>query len=108
MSLIDDINNPLELIKVDAALRSEHMKLEYRQKTRPDQVNILDYTVIAALEKQIPKKPIKDSVMDEKFWSQEPFERKIDVCPTCHNIYLTECQKYCNKCGQAIDWSAEE
>jgi hypothetical protein len=50
---MNDINNPLENIKVQAALQSEYMKLEYRKKNRPDQINILDYTVIAALEQQL-------------------------------------------------------
>lgn len=43
---------------------------------------------IEALEKQTPKKPIDDSVMDEEFWSQETFERPIKTCPSCHNIYI--------------------
>lgn len=104
MSLIDDINNPLELIKVDAALRSEHMKLEYRQKTRPDQVNILDYTVIAALEKQIPNKAIE--VKERHNFRQEVIY-KDGYCPICKNE-ISSAYLYCNKCGQAIDWSAEE
>lgn len=63
----------------------------------------IDKAVIA-LNKQIPKKLNNDSVMDETFWGQEPFERKIKVCPGCNNIYLRDQQLYCDKCGQAIDW----
>lgn len=95
------MNNPLELIKVDAALRSEYMKLEYRQKTRLDQVNILDYTVIAALEKQIPEKL---KVADVGY--------KIYGCPNCDytdNLWsLNKKDKYCPNCGQKLDWSVEE
>lgn len=64
--------------------------------------------IILALEKQIPKKPKDDSVVDEEFWSQTPFERKIKVCPNCNNIYLRDKQKYCDNCGQAISWEVEE
>lgn len=47
----DDMRNPLEPIKVYSALNSEIMKLELRLKTKPKDVNVLDYTVIAALQK---------------------------------------------------------
>ena len=48
-------------------------------------------TAITALEKQIPKKPNKMT------------------CPTCGRIFLflygqTKGAKYCDNCGQAIDW----
>ena len=47
---------------------------------------------ISALEKQIPKKPIKTA-------------REI-VCPTCGT--LVGSSPYCRYCGQAIDWSDTE
>lgn len=57
--------------------------------------------VIEALEKQIPKKVIKPCKGTYK-------------CPTCENyIYVTdddmyvygiEPPKYCDECGQVIDW----
>lgn len=61
---------------------------------------------IEALEKQIPKKVE---------WTEDyTWGKKTDqpVCPVC-DYYLTmhhfiECSKkisYCDKCGQAIDWS---
>ena len=43
---IKDMNDSLEPLKVEQALRSEQMKLEYRQKTRPDQINILDIILL--------------------------------------------------------------
>ena len=47
----------------------------------------------AALEKQIPKKPIFDSLY---------------ACPTCHTIMLQGAfeakGKCCKECGQALDW----
>lgn len=49
-------------------------------------------TAIEALEKQTPKKPVKE--MGEI------------VCPTCET--LVGSRPYCGYCGQAIDWSKEE
>ena len=47
----NDMENPLEPIKVYSALKSENLKLELRIKNRPKDISILDYTVIAALQK---------------------------------------------------------
>lgn len=58
---------------------------------------------ISALEKQIPKKPILDTIFPSgiKWWR----------CPVCNKI-IVGCiaaipQKYCDDCGQALDWSDE-
>lgn len=49
---------------------------------------------VAALEKQIPKKPIRDGLY---------------ACPNCHKLMLQGAfeakGKCCKECGQAIDWS---
>ena len=51
---------------------------------------------ISALEKQIPKKPIRDNLY---------------ACPNCHTIMLRRVhesrEKFCKECGQALDWSEE-
>lgn len=47
----NDMENPLEPIKVYSALKSEILKLELRIKNRPKDISILDYTVIASLQK---------------------------------------------------------
>lgn len=61
-------------------------------------------TAINALEKQIPKKP----------GEKESTEKTRYLCPNCEynpiTIYadgyrLGNKPKYCEKCGQAIDWS---
>lgn len=49
----NDMENPLEPIKVYSALKSEILKLELRIKNRPKDISILDYTVIAALQKAL-------------------------------------------------------
>ena len=59
--------------------------------------------VVAALKKQIPKKPI---IADEKL-------NKVVRCPHCHHK-LGEDRPWvrdylnCYKCGQALDWGQEE
>lgn len=47
---VDDMNNPLEPIKLLSALNSEILKLEYRKANKPKEISILDYTVIYALK----------------------------------------------------------
>ena len=58
----------------------------------------INFVIIAinALEKQIPKKP--DLTEDKEF----------ALCPCCNGKGLFNKQKYCDNCGQAIDWSDEE
>jgi len=46
---LDDINNPLEPIKVQSALNSEIMKLDYLREHKPEYISELDGTIIAAL-----------------------------------------------------------
>ena len=59
--------------------------------------------VKAALEKQIPKKPIKIN---------EDYEVAIGrwiidwECPNCGNPYADD--SFCSCCGQALDWSDTE
>lgn len=49
-----------------------------------------------AREKQIPKKP--DFTEDKEF----------ALCPCCNCEGLLDKQKYCDNCGQKLDWSDEE
>lgn len=46
----DDLNNPLEPLKLSAALSCELLMLKRRMKKNPKDISILDYTVIAALQ----------------------------------------------------------
>lgn len=57
---------------------------------------------IKALEKQIPKKPIK---------SEKQVIRYVTTycCPTCKLGFTgTGVAKWCYHCGQKLDWSNEE
>lgn len=49
MSKEIEMDNPLEPVKLQSALNSELMKLEFRKKHKPEDINILDYTIICAL-----------------------------------------------------------
>ena len=56
---------------------------------------------INALEKQIPKKPIFESEQTSPFGVDD-----VPYCPSCR-CDLPEVS-YCEKCGQALDWSDTE
>lgn len=100
--LMDDIENPLEYMKIKSALLSEYQKMEYRNTHRPKDINILDYTVIAAIEKQMPKKPdyegdgYADGELVYDTW----------ICPCCGKHYEIDYDDYdyCPNCGQKLDW----
>lgn len=57
---------------------------------------------VSALEKQIPKKPILDTIFPSgvKWW----------CCPVCNKIIVgciaNRPQKYCANCGQALDFNS--
>lgn len=50
MQYLDDIHNPLEPLKLRSALESEIFKFNYRKEHKPQDINILDYTVMYALK----------------------------------------------------------
>lgn len=58
---------------------------------------------IEALEKQIPKKPIRNTGNINKHWIED-----AAICPDCHeyvgNYVLMGGENFCPNCGQAILW----
>ena len=50
MQYLDDISNPLEPLKLTSSLESEIFKYNYRKKHTPQDINVLDFTVIHALK----------------------------------------------------------
>ena len=50
MQYLDDINNPLEPLKLSSALQSEIRKYEYRKEHKPQDISLLDYTIMYALK----------------------------------------------------------
>ena len=64
-------------------------------------VKTLDFkaTVIKALEKQIPKKPIGVCKVDGDF--------RVGICSICNDIVDSK-QNYCDRCGHKLDWEGGE
>ena len=50
MQYLDDIDNPLEPLKLQSALQSEIFKYEYRKENKPEDISVLDYTIMHALK----------------------------------------------------------
>ena len=50
MQYLDDVDNPLEPLKLQSALQSEIFKYNYRKEHKPQDINVLDYTVMYALK----------------------------------------------------------
>lgn len=56
---------------------------------------------IAALKKQIPKKPLNPC---GRYWGHA----KGGNCPICGSHTNSSTYNYCRKCGQALDWGDGE
>lgn len=53
---LDNIKDPLEPLKISSALKSELLKLQLRKAKKPEDISVLDYTVIAALKEALEKR----------------------------------------------------
>ena len=65
--------------------------------------------IISACEKQTPKKPI-EIINDNEYKIGARIIPKGAVaqkCPICDSFTSRSCN-YCQKCGQALDWSDED
>lgn len=71
------------------------------------QFNVPQYhAVIKALEKQIPKKVI--SIIYRGDYKCPTCKNYIDITDDDLYVYEIEPPKYCDECGQALDWGSEE
>ena len=66
MQYMDDISNPLEPLKLTSALESEIFKYNYRKEHKPQDKNILDYTIMYSLKHCLEEQlkadhPVKES-----------------------------------------------
>ena len=69
----------------------------------------MDYAVafemaIDALEKQMPKKPIKTKIATLNKSPEAISWESIHCCPRCKSNLVSQ-YKYCPQCGLEIDWS---
>lgn len=63
---------------------------------------------IQALEKQIPKRPIRHAVWED-FKCPACGSTEIRPYDTEYREYDKDCEfEYCSDCGQKLDWSDEE
>ena len=58
--------------------------------------------IIEALEKQVPKKPIV-FISDRYDYPEEAY--RCSICNSDNGEYLYKGQRYCDECGNAVDWS---
>ena len=65
MQYLDDIDNPLEPLKLHCALQSEIFKYNYRKEHKPQDINVLDYTVMYALKHCLAEQ-LKEGVENEQ------------------------------------------
>lgn len=69
------------------------IKHDLRWKLLKDYPQDVADIAISALEKQIPRKPIR------------LLYHEVGDCPFCETtVYISE-DKFCPSCGQALDWS---
>lgn len=96
---MNDIEKAIDALKMDNALMEfdpntgEERPIGYQNEFN-QYVYKANLLAILALEKQSPKKPVKD--------------REYTLCPNCKRVEIDWLDKYCHGCGQAIDWSVGE
>ena len=52
-------------MKIGSALKSELLKLQLRKAEKPEDISILDYTVIAALKEALEKRMPEENEVDD-------------------------------------------
>ena len=62
---LDNIKDPLEPLKIGSALKSELLKLQLRKAEKPEDISMLDYTVIAALKEALEKRMPEENEVDD-------------------------------------------
>lgn len=94
---INTLIQPVE--NLDDAITKEIIKIA-EEKGINDLWLLNKKTIVSALEKQIPKKPILDCIF--------PSGVKWYLCPACNHNGIEKVGGYCHRCGQALDWSDTE
>jgi hypothetical protein len=80
------------LIEIEE-LKQTYSDIDWEEQEQATKIAITD------MEKQIPKKPLDVVTDDNEFICM--------ICPSCEQIAVEFSDKYCRRCGQAIDWSVE-
>ena len=104
------MNDVLEPLKVECTLNSEERKLNYRKQHRPKDVNILDYTIIEALKRQIPKE-VNTEEINRGIGVSGEYDIDFNMlCPNCKEVVgdyeANELYyKHCPNCGQKLKYT---
>lgn len=89
-------------VKLKRAIQSCRNKIKHHyEHTNHKKSNAIknELTKIEALKKQIPKKPILDTIyLSGLEWFR---------CPRCNHNNIEKNDNFCHNCGQALEWSDE-
>ena len=116
MQYLDDIENPLEPLKLSAALESEIFKYNYRKENKPKEINMLDYTVMYALkhcldEKLEEVKQMERLTLDDAIKYTKEVARKNRINKEKNTIIIPNSFISSNDCadkyGQVAKWLKE-
>ena len=82
-------------------LLNDYMEFAIKYQRKQEYAEMLIFCK-SALEKRIPKSTQKVEVQGymRKHWNPK-------CCPTCRTQHYGK-PKYCDECGQALDWSDED
>ena len=86
-------------------LRKRLAITDYRQQI-PEYYEAIELAV-EALEKQVPKKPIKTKIATLNKSPEAISWESTYCCPRCESNLASQ-YKYCPQCGLMIDWSDED
>lgn len=74
---------------------------DFEVKTEGNCLNVSEFRVREALDKQMPKKA-NISIKGTTDYNTTAY------CPSCRKMLVGIKPRYCIECGQAIDWSVEK
>lgn len=101
----------IEPMEHEAAIRVLEMAVTYNGCGRATSDDLVEALKMAkeALKKLVPKKPRE--VEDHAYFGTNCYDHSTARCPNCqYEFVFDECYqpKYCEHCGQALDWEEGE
>lgn len=107
--------NLLETLQIVIDENSENREKHCKTfENREEYVNLPVFPTIKMLDKQMPKKPLRKVSDYDRYYDFPCYEF---FCPACEKRIVAKLgsewlcgkpQKYCDECGQALDWSDYE
>lgn len=106
---IESMEEIVNALKTVSDLQDRGMNLETIERLisvgyEMDEKNLTIQSVTEAIKKSIAKEPVnktKPENCEAKYWGN----CSIIVCPNCNKrLKLKSKGKYCDKCGQKLDW----